>query len=281
MEHTKVLPLQRKLQSRLKGVVPQEAPPKALQNQTLHVHTDHLGTPRELTNAEGHIVWAASYRAWGATASIDHPAVLRTVRMGNTLTQHWVEQDQHSRPEQNLRFQGQYFDVETGLHYNRFRYYDPDVGRFVSQDPIGLVGGVNHYFYAPNPINWSDPYGLTGARSIQTGPNIPGGTVSGLSTGEGGEGITNEAVQRAMDRVPKKFRSPFHGDCAEPNGMSKAANLAGVKTDEELKNMNKGSQISAHRNDKKRKLMNPCSSCQYLLDEQGVGCSTRLLNGKP
>ncbi|MBB1653170.1 MULTISPECIES: RHS domain-containing protein [Delftia] len=73
---TKVLPLQRKLQSRLKGVVPQEAPPKALQNQTLHVHTDHLGTPRELTNADGHIVWAASYKAWGATASIDYPAVL-------------------------------------------------------------------------------------------------------------------------------------------------------------------------------------------------------------
>ena len=162
--NTKVLPLQRKLQSRLKGVVPQESPPKALESRTLHVHTDHLGTPRELTNAEGHIVWAASYKAWGATASIDHPAVLQTVRRGNTLPQHWVEQDQGSRPEQHLRFQGQYFDVETGLHYNRFRYYDPDVGRFVSQDPIGLVVGVNHYFYAPNPINWSDPYGLTGAR---------------------------------------------------------------------------------------------------------------------
>jgi len=112
--NTKVLPLQRKLQSRLKGVVPQEAPPKALQSRTLHVHTDHLGTPRELTNADGHIVWAANYKAWGATASIDYPAVLQTVRMGNTLTQHWVEQDQDSRPEQHLRFQGQYFDVETG-----------------------------------------------------------------------------------------------------------------------------------------------------------------------
>ncbi len=157
---TKVLPLQRKLQSRLKGVVPQEASPKALQSHTLHVHTDHLGTPRELTNADGHIVWAASYKAWGATASIDHPAVLQTVRMGNTLTQHWVEQDQDSRPEQHLRFQGQYFDVETGLHYNRFRYYDPDVGRFVSQDPIGLFGGVNLYQFAPNPIEWIDPLGL-------------------------------------------------------------------------------------------------------------------------
>ncbi|EMH4086295.1 TPA: RHS repeat-associated core domain-containing protein [Providencia stuartii] len=44
---------------------------------------------------------------------------------------------------QNLRFQGQYFDRETGLHYNPFRYYDPDIGRFIQQDPIGLAGGLN------------------------------------------------------------------------------------------------------------------------------------------
>jgi RHS repeat-associated protein len=61
---------------------------------------------------------------------------------------------------QNLRFQGQYFDEETGLHYNRFRYYDPDVGRFVSQDPIGLDGGINTYQYTPNPLTWIDPDGL-------------------------------------------------------------------------------------------------------------------------
>jgi RHS repeat-associated protein len=61
---------------------------------------------------------------------------------------------------QNLRFQGQYFDEETGLHYNRFRYYDPDIGRFVGQDPIGLLGGDNGYQYASNPTTWIDPFGL-------------------------------------------------------------------------------------------------------------------------
>jgi RHS repeat-associated protein len=61
---------------------------------------------------------------------------------------------------QPVRFQGQYFDAETGLHYYRFRYYDPDVGRFVSQDPIGLLGGDNLYAYAPNPTGWVDPFGL-------------------------------------------------------------------------------------------------------------------------
>ena len=66
--------------------------------------------------------------------------------------------------QQNLRFQGQYFDAETGLHYNRFRYYDPDCGRFVSQDPIGLRGGVNLYQYAPNPVDWIDPLGLSNCQ---------------------------------------------------------------------------------------------------------------------
>nr|WP_264080558.1 RHS repeat-associated core domain-containing protein [Paracidovorax avenae] len=62
--------------------------------------------------------------------------------------------------EQPLRFQGQYFDGETGLHYNRHRYYDPVTGRFVHQDPIGLDGGVNLFVFAPNPLEWIDPYGL-------------------------------------------------------------------------------------------------------------------------
>jgi RHS repeat-associated protein len=61
-----------------------------------------------------------------------------------------------------LRFQGQYFDAETGLHYNLNRYYDPQAGRFIHQDPIGLAGGVNLFQYAVNPVNWVDPLGLTG-----------------------------------------------------------------------------------------------------------------------
>ena len=63
--------------------------------------------------------------------------------------------------EMPLRFQGQYCDAETGLHYNRHRYYDPQLGRFTTQDPISLAGGVNLYQYAPNPVGWVDPKGLT------------------------------------------------------------------------------------------------------------------------
>ena len=101
-----------------------------------YFHTDQIGTPLEMTDAEGQIVWQAKYRAWGA---IDAMVV--------------------NEVEQNLRFQGQYFDDETGLHYNTFRYYDPEVGRFTTQDPIGLLGGENLYQYAPSPVGWVDPWG--------------------------------------------------------------------------------------------------------------------------
>lgn len=63
--------------------------------------------------------------------------------------------------EQNLRFQGQYFYNETGLHYNTYRYYDPAVGRFFTQDPLSIDDGMNQYVYVLNPILWMDPLGLS------------------------------------------------------------------------------------------------------------------------
>ncbi|PPS61390.1 hypothetical protein CR917_10575 [Pseudomonas sp. BRM28] len=68
-----------------------------------------------------------------------------------------------------IRFQGQYHDHETGLHYNRYRYYDPAVGRFVGQDPIGYLGGFNLYQYVPNPIDWIDPWGLARIKNAVEG----------------------------------------------------------------------------------------------------------------
>ncbi|WP_447881089.1 RHS repeat-associated core domain-containing protein, partial [Serratia fonticola] len=61
---------------------------------------------------------------------------------------------------QPLRFQGQYFDAESGLHYNRYRYYSPETARFITPDPIGLAGGLNQTQYVPNPTGWVDPLGL-------------------------------------------------------------------------------------------------------------------------
>ena len=104
-----------------------------------YYHNDLNGLPEQLTETDGHSVWQATYRVWGNT--------LEEVR-----EPYYIE-------EQNLRFQGQYLDRETGLHFNTFRFYDPDVGRFTTPDPIGLLGGLNLYQYAPNPLTWIDPWG--------------------------------------------------------------------------------------------------------------------------
>ena len=106
----------------------------------VYYQLDHLGTPIAAHNAKGEAVWTAEYEAWGR---------IRNETVSDGL-----------KANIPFRFQGQYYDEESGLHYNRFRYYDPEIGRFVSQDPIGLRGGMNLFEYAPNPVGWTDPFGL-------------------------------------------------------------------------------------------------------------------------
>ena len=113
-----------------------------------HYHNDHLGTPQELTNDRGDVVWLNYSLAWGGS--------YETKCFAKELDNLDVSADLL----QPIRFQGQFFDGETNLHYNRFRYYDSDVGMFISRDPIQLEGGLNTFTYAPNPVMWIDPYGL-------------------------------------------------------------------------------------------------------------------------
>ena len=105
-------------------------------------HCQPNGTPERMTDSEGQVRWEGVNSAWG-----------KLLRESET---------QVSGYSQNLRMQGQYLDRETGLHYNLFRYYDPDCGRFTQQDPIGLAGGINLYKYTVNPLTWIDPLGLAG-----------------------------------------------------------------------------------------------------------------------
>ena len=110
----------------------------AASDEVFYYQCDHNGTPQELLTDSGRIVWSVRYHAWGKVF----------LQLRNEI-------------DQPLRFQGQYYDCESGLHYNRHRYYDPDNGRFISQDPISIAGGENLYVYAPNPVMWVDPLGLT------------------------------------------------------------------------------------------------------------------------
>ncbi|MDI4650714.1 MULTISPECIES: RHS repeat-associated core domain-containing protein [Pseudoalteromonas] len=108
-------------------------------NEIYFIHTNHLDAPIAITNSAAEVVWSGYYTPFG-----------KLIETKNELT-----------VEMALRFPGQYADAETGLHYNYFRDYDPELGRYIQSDPIGLAGGINTYGYVGgNPVNYIDPFGL-------------------------------------------------------------------------------------------------------------------------
>ncbi len=122
-----------------------------------YYHNDHLGTPQVLTDATQTVAWKAVYTPFGeavvSIATVENP----------------------------FRFPGQYYDAETGLHYNYYRYYNPQTGRYITPDPIGLWGGINLFAYTNNPVNFIDPLGLKEDKCNKDPcahllpPNIPPG----------------------------------------------------------------------------------------------------------
>ena len=92
-----------------------------------------------MTDIHGNLLWYGEYTAWGRLKK---------------------DERVYKNAHQPFRLQNQYFDEETGLHYNLMRYYEPEAGRFVNQDPIGLWGGESSYSFAPDTQIWGDPMGL-------------------------------------------------------------------------------------------------------------------------
>jgi RHS repeat-associated protein len=176
------------------GEAEQPTQPRFTQEEIAFYQVDHLGTPQELTDHEGNVAWAAQYKAWGQAREAISDAA-RKAGIANPI-----------------RFQGQYCDEETGLHYSRYRYYDPHSGRFASKDPIGLIGGLNFQRYAPNPVQWIDPFGLTSVPAVMSlkayKPVIPGQKYSDQTcTDQEREALhadLNEKKKIQKVQVPKK-----------------------------------------------------------------------------
>ncbi|MBF2715071.1 RHS repeat-associated core domain-containing protein [Agrobacterium vitis] len=119
--------------------------------EMLAIVSDHLGTPKEMFDAKGTLIWAADHHVWGA---------IRTTKTFGSL----AALPKHNRPPDELhcpwRFPGQYEDAETGLCYNRHRHYDPLTGQYASPDPIGLAGGDRPQGYVDNPSMCLDLFGM-------------------------------------------------------------------------------------------------------------------------
>jgi len=135
-----------------------------------YIHADHLNTPKMVTRpSDNAIMWRWDQDPFGVAVPNQNPQA-----QGAFVY--------------NLRFPGQYYDVETGFSYNYFRDYDAQVGRYAESDPIGLRGGINSYAYArANPLSLTDPYGLycmsnaeRGAIGVGIGGAVTGGLIGGL-----------------------------------------------------------------------------------------------------
>jgi RHS repeat-associated protein len=144
-------------------------------NLTYVAITDHLGTPLELVSEDGSLAWAARFTLWG---ELDELIV--------------------SDVECELRFQGQWYDGESGLHYNGSRYYSPQLAGFLSMDPVTFASGLNAYAYVPDPLRWIDPHGLV----VEPWPLDHRGRPTGAS------GTLTRRDLRPTDSSPPTFDPP-------------------------------------------------------------------------
>ena len=123
------------------------------QGETTRLHyvvTDLTGTARELCSEDGEVHWRGEQALWDGYRETKKP-VSHPMFPGDAA---------NDEVSCDLRYPGQLYDAESGLYYNRYRYYDPELGQYLSSDPIGLAGGIRPQGYVHNPLEWIDPLGL-------------------------------------------------------------------------------------------------------------------------
>jgi len=126
------------------------------------VHSDHLNTPRKLTQPDGQVAWQWAYSAFG-----DEQPTLGSKRFTNETTTPTTGTTTIPEVTFNLRYPGQYYDKESNLHYNYFRSYSAERGRYTQADPIGLEGGFNRFGYAGgDALSRMDPEGLNWVGAV-------------------------------------------------------------------------------------------------------------------
>jgi RHS repeat-associated protein len=232
-----------------------------------HYLNDDLGAPERLVGPDGSVACELRRTAWGK-ATAEPGAVTTTA----------------------LRMRGQYHDEETGLSYNRYRYYDPELGRYISPDPIGLYGGLNGFSYAENkPTRLVDPNGLFPQTAVRKGGKTIAEGRSGGTDRRPEPRVKDDAVQQAVDKARENnpaAATSSHGECAEIDALHRMARdirddrrnkgLTKRDADEENAEIRKelqqqfkdGAKMETFDNDGNR--MSPCTSCGQILRELGI-----------
>jgi RHS repeat-associated protein len=184
----------------------------------LTVQTDHLDTPRQLTDNTKKVVWNWAYSAFGEN---------QPTNTNNTVF--------------NLRYPGQYYDTESKLHYNINRYYDPATGRYTQSDPIGLSGGINTYTYVGgNTVRYIDKTGL--ATYMCTAPlHALGGTGSKSGPDKFGNPLYHQyicitdkkrnTICGGQDQRGKERMDPVYGPGKPSNDSYNSKNCESVQPD--------------------------------------------------
>ncbi|WP_409470221.1 DUF6531 domain-containing protein [Streptomyces sp. HC307] len=185
--------------------------------------TDSIGSPTELLDEHGSVAWRRTSTLWGSTT--------------------WNPDATAYTP---LRFPGQYHDVETGHHYNPHRHYDPETGRYLSPDPLGLTAAPNPDTYVHNPLTWLDPYGLSLYPPIRVRPGqqVKKGTPYEMSPPE------REFVEKLLEKRPNLRVYRTHGKQAEGDfvivDMTNKKNRVGWVVDHKMNadKVTKGNQFT-------------------------------------
>ncbi|KAF1017277.1 MAG: Protein RhsD [Stenotrophomonas maltophilia] len=174
-------------------------------------HNEPNGAPSRITDRYGAILWAAHYDASGGAEANGHVALCNP-----------------------LRLQGQYLDQETGLHYNRFRYFDTTTASYTSRDPLGTIPGTNLHAFGPNTISWIDPLGLTALE--HTGADGQGYTIYALVDRKSGEvkyvGLTEHS--RYFERMNEHQTSRRLHGALESIELDAAASYAEARGKEQF-----------------------------------------------
>ncbi|MFH8338670.1 putative T7SS-secreted protein [Streptomyces sp. AM6-12] len=142
--------------SQTERITSANTPQEEIDSRFFAIVTDLIGTPNELIDEQGNLAWRTRSTLWGTTA--------------------WATDSTTYTP---LRFPGQYYDPETGLHYNYFRHYDPETARYLTSDPLGLAPAPNPVVYVGNPHAWSDPLGLSPCKAANSGEREARGVAQG------------------------------------------------------------------------------------------------------